>query len=287
MTLADQYHDEHGRPLAPPAPEPSKTSRETLEAWQRATLTRAAARQERRADHKELGPLHAQGTKTKADRRAQLSAALGVANQPEPETRQSINAAFSPAPPAREPEQPPAAPISAANPPNQRTAAHETAPPAVEPELGPPPPDPSIATERRMANIKAVEDRKDDRSAARRAASLKSAATVRARRAAAEAEKALQNKVNELVVIAQDRWHHAEAIAAEEAAIKAANPGIHTPRELLAYARTCGLELDLYRLAHIARQSHQPAQWSPEFRQNVVTDLHTILAACPKKGTTK
>jgi hypothetical protein len=55
MNLADRYHDEHGRPLA--VPEPSKTSAHSLEKWQRATLQRAAERQEARAQRRELGPL--------------------------------------------------------------------------------------------------------------------------------------------------------------------------------------------------------------------------------------
>jgi len=286
MSNADKYHDPNGRPLPPAAPEPSKTSKETLQAWQRATLARAAERQERRAAYKELGPLHAQQAKTKADRRAQLGAALGVANQPEPETRDSINAAFSPAPPrpAGELEQPPAAPaapIGEAKSTNQRTTAAEIALPALAPELGPPPPDPTAETERRMANIKAVEDRKaaDPRAAARRAASLKSAATVRARRLDAEVEKNVQARLNAIAELVVATKHREEEIAAQEAACKAANPGIHTPRELVAYARASGLEQDLYRLAHIARPSQQPAQWSPVFRRDVVQDLNHIITS--------
>jgi hypothetical protein len=49
MNLSDQYHDEQGRPLAPPAPPASKPT----EAWRETLRARAAAVNEARA----LGPL--------------------------------------------------------------------------------------------------------------------------------------------------------------------------------------------------------------------------------------
>jgi len=304
-TQTDKYHDANGRPLAPPAPEPSQTSKETLQAWQRATLARAAARQERRATYKELGPLHNPPAKQKAERREQLADALGVDPSTATQAKATINAAFPPATPpqAGEPEQPPAEKsprwtATGEHRHNQAVAAHNRActaadramaeqavketlaRPAPPTPVDPPPaaPDPSAET---TASA--------DRAARRRAASLKAAATVRARREAAEFEQHFQAKVSALVEIAQDRYHRAEAIAAEEQAIKAANPGIHTPRELLAYARASNVEPDLYRLAHIARQSQQPSQWSPVFRREVVQDLNRIITSkTPKpKGTQK
>jgi len=337
--LADKWHDEQGRPLPPAAPEPSKTSRETLQAWQRATLARAAARQERRAAYKELGPLHAQPAKTKADRRAQLGTALGVANQPEPETRQSINTAFPLTPPASAAatEQPPAAPIGAAKSPNQRPAAAQTAPPAVEPDTyeidskGPNHISPEVrarhanpkrwtaigehrhnqlvaahdqacaAADRAMAEqaVKATLARhatltpvdppptqpdpsaettaSADRAVRRRAASLKSAATVRARRQQREHDAEVNRLMEKSLDRIGERVIREQEAANQEAATKAANPDVHTPRELLAYARASNVEPDLYRLAHIARQSQQPSQWSPAFRRAVVNDLNQII----------
>jgi len=265
-TLADAYHDEHGRPLAPAAPEPSQTSRATLEAWQRATLKRAAERQEERAARKELGPLHAQPAKTNPQRRATLAASLGASPPP-------------PSLPAAEPEQPPAepeAPISAAKSANQRTAASETSPPA----LGPPPPDPTAETERRMANIKASEERTAARAAGRRATSLKSAATVRARRQKAESETAFNDKVAGLITIAQERFHAKEAEAAADRAQADADPGIPTYRSILTTARTAGpdAEAELYRLAHLSRAPRKPADWPAALRSSLATSLTTFIA---------
>jgi len=293
MTLADKYHDEQGRPLAPPTPEPSQTSRAALESWQRATLARAKARQERRADHKELGPLHSQPSAAKAKRRAILSTSLGVppapvatalggAEQDDPdEIRRAIDAAFAlpPPRPAGEPEQSPAAPIGAANSPNQRTAAQETPQPALAPELGPPPPDPTEVTERRMANIKASEERTAARAADRRAASLKSAATVRAQRAQREHDAEVNRPMEKSLDRIGERVIREQNTAAADLAQAQADPGIPTYRSILTTARTAGpdAEAELYRLAHVARAG-KPAEWPASIRSSLDNDLKTFIA---------
>jgi len=125
----------------------------------------------------------------------------------------------------------------------------------------------------------------------RREGARKAAATVRARRKDAEIKKLVDIRVGAAVEQAQDTYHRQEADAAEEAAPKAANPGIHTPRELLAYARCSNIEPELYRLAHLARESHKPSLWSVEFRGNVVPKLNTLITirnnAKPKKAGTQ
>jgi len=281
-TQTDKYHDAHGRPLPPAAPEPSKTSRETLQAWQCATLARAADRQERRAAYKELGPLHAQPSTVKTQRREQLAAALGVQTDTAAEAKATINAAFPLAlpPPAGEPEQPPAAPIGAANSPNQRTVAQETPQPALAPELGPPPPDPTAETERRMANIKASEERTSARSAARRAASLKSAATVRARRAKSEHDAEVNRMTEKPLDRIGERIIREQAAANADTAQAEADPGIPTYRSILGTARDAGpdAEAELYRLAHLARATRKPADWPAALRSSLAASLMTYIA---------
>ncbi len=277
MNLADKYHDERGRPLAPPVPETSQMSRGALEAWQRATLARATARQEARADTKELGPLHAQPSTEKAKRRAILSTSLGAPPAPvtaapagaqpdDPdEIRAAINAAFDLPPPvpvpAGEPEQPTAEPTA--------------------PVYPPPAPDPTAETERRMANLKAAEERIAARAAKRRASSLKSAATVRARRAQREQDAEVDKMMAKSLDRIGERVLREQAIADDDAAQAEADPGIPTYRSILTTARDAGpdAEAELYRLAHLARATRKPADWPAALRSALATSLTSFISS--------
>jgi len=315
MTLADKYHDEHGRPIVP---EPSQTSSGTLEAWQRSTLARATARQEARADAHELGPLHAQPSKEKTKRHATLGAALGAPPPPvaaalggaEPddpdEIRAAINQAFAlpPPRPAGEPEQP-----AAAESPrwsaigehrhNELVAAHDRAcagadraeaQQAVKETLAkyatPTPADPPV----RMsdAEIKALAEA--EKSANRREGARKAAATVRARREQREHETAVNELMEKSLDRIGERVIREEKSAALEATILAADPGILTPTRLLALARDNNAEADLYRIAHLARVPRQPAQWPAEFRRVATDEINRIVStrnAKTQKGPKK
>jgi len=274
-SLADKYHDAQGRPLAPPVPESSQTSKGALQGWQRSTLARATARQAARADARELGPLHANLANGLSAAPPPVAAALGGAEADDPdEISAAINAAFAlpPPRPAGEPEQPPAEPTAPVDP--------------------PPAPNPTDETERRMANVKAAEERIAARSARRRAASLKSAATVRARREQREHDAEANARTEKALDRIGERVLREQATAAADAAQAEADPGIPTYRSILATARNAGpdAEAELYRLAHLARATSKPADWPAALRSSIANGLTNFIATrkTPKpKGTQK
>jgi len=328
QSLADKYHDASGRPLQP-LTDTSQTSRAALANWQRSTLDRAKAREERRAPAAVPPALpHADQAGAQPDNPNEIRDAINAAfalPPPRPAGDVEQPPAAGPVPtmeelrkrnarrwrhdhqttppplvPATEPEQPTAPDADGADPPaepadqngaakspNQRTAAAQTPPPA----LGPPAPDPTAETERRMANVKAAEERTAARSAGRRAASLKSAATVRARREAREHEAELNKLMEKSLDRIGERVIREQATAAEDAAQAEADPGIPTYRSILGTARGAGpdAEAELYRLAHIARAT-KPADWPAALRSSLATSLMTYIGnrkTPTQKGTRK
>ena len=331
-TLADQYHDEHGRPIAQAVPprSPRVVAPRTLEPWQIALRDRAAAKQESRAAAKELGPLHNRLSCGKAERRETLRKSLSTTRPAAAASDAAALAAIDQAFTYPAPVVPPPA-IASADKPTYRTATgdpdwaaisarhHErlaelhnetraaadrtaAAAPQTEPDPDPQPAaDQPIRGEELHTRAARARERIAARAAnpppeppacaaaaaRRRAGALKAAATVRARRAKAELDADVNQRMAKAIDRAQERYHRQENLAARAAAEP---PGTPQVDQLIDLARRANAEAWLFRTAHISRYGSRPSQWSIDQRialaESLAKHLQTQKSRAAK-GTAK